>query len=179
MGESKLSKVIEEFGTHDQPRESAIPKEKVLSWTNSADLETLGAVYAFVTEARHAARVSPPLTFDEYWKFVSAYFARCFRENPRGEWAHSRYEAGWDLASWFASAWKDEAIASDAKVDIKRWIGEQYVSGGPEVRRCIVDAALEHIFEDKSAATFFDDWRSDPILSTAYREATQWSEGSR
>ena len=179
MSDTDLSEVIEEFGLHEQPKESAIPKEKVLSWMNSDDPEVLGALYSFVTEPRQAARVTPPLTFDEYWNFVSRYFSRCFRENPNGEWAHSRYEAGWDLASWFTSVWKDDAIAGDAKNDIKKWIGDQYVSGSPDLRRCIVDATLEHIFEDTSVARFFDDWRSDQILSTAYREAAQWNEETK
>ena len=166
--------IIEEFGLPERPKTSVIPKQKVLDWMDSDDVEALGALYSFATDPNYSGRIQPGMTFWEYWKLISRYFERCFHENPSGEWAHGRYDAGWDLAGWFVKIWQDQTISEDAKTEIKQWLGKQYVMGNAEVRRCLVDSVFEHIFEKPDIARYFSDWKTEPDLSMAYGEAAEW-----
>ena len=167
-------RIVEEFGLPEHAKRSIIAKQTIVDWMASDDLEALGALYSFLVESRYAARIKPALTFADYWRFISRYFERCLREDPSGEWAHSRYETGWDLASWFAKIWEDSSVSLEEKADIKAWLATQYRSGNSEVRRAIVDATLEHLFENREIERFFEDWK-DGDLSIAYTEAAQWS----
>lgn len=174
------SEIVNEFGLPESPRHSGIPKQRVLEWMRADDLEALGALYSFVTKGDYANRVQPSLTFNEYWTLVARYFEKCFRENPSGEWAHGRYNAGWDLASWFGKIWGDGSVPHDAKTQIKEWLATQYKKGDTDIRRCLVDATLEHLFENREIARFFDDWKKDPELAIAFQEAADWiAKGGR
>src|SRR6266571_4433588 len=172
------SVIVDEFGVPNNPRRSVVPKQRVLEWMRADDLEALGALYSFVMKGDYADRVQPSLTFNEYWTFVARYFERCLKENPNGEWAHGRYNAGWDLASWFGKLWNDGSVPLDAKTRIKEWLATQYKRDDADVRRCIVDATLEHLFDNHEIARFFDDWKKDPDLLIAFQEAAEWTNKS-
>jgi hypothetical protein len=49
------------------------------------------------------------------------------------------------------------------------------MAGDSEIRTCIVQATLEHLFENREVAEYSSDWKEHPVLSTAYREAMEWS----
>ena len=42
------------------------------------------------------------------------------------------------------------------------------------IRTCIVTATLEHLFEHKDIREFFSDWKKDPVLAIAHKEASVW-----
>jgi hypothetical protein len=170
-----VSEIIEYFGLPDSPRDLPIPKSQVLNWMRADDVEALGALYAFVTKREYSNRIQPPLTFDDCWSFTARYFEKCLSDDPSGEWAHGRYDAGWDLASWFGRLWNDESIPIEAKSQIKAWLATQYKGGDTSLRRCLVDATLEHLFENREVARFFEDWKHDPELAVAFEEAADWS----
>lgn len=168
--------IVDEFGLPEKPRHSVVPKQRVLDWMKSDDLEALGALYTFVMKADYASRIQPALSVSEVWEFISRYFERCFRENPTDEWAHGRYNAGWDLASWLGKVWKDDSFTTEARTKIKQWLATQYKNGDTDIKRAIVDATLEHLFENREIARFFGDWSKDPDLSVAFMEAAEWVE---
>ena len=172
--QSLVTSIIEEFGLPESPRDSTIPKQKVLEWMGADDLEALGALYSFVTKPEYAERIRPPLTYADYWAFIAKYFAACLRENPDGEWSHGRYDAGWDLARWFGTIWEDSTVPENAKGQIREWLATQYRQGDAATKRAIVDATLEHLFENRKIARFFGDWKDDPELSIAFKEASEW-----
>jgi hypothetical protein len=144
---------------------------------NSQDIEVLGVVYAFFTDQKHSNRVRPPLDFGAYHKFVMRYYERCFRENPEGDWANSRFEAGCDLVNWFAILWNDKTVPRSALQELKVWLAGLYRSANPDLRICIVQATLEHLFEPKKFRSFFADWKDDPVLRVAHSEAMEWVRG--
>jgi hypothetical protein len=51
-----------------------------------------------------------------------------------------------------------------------------YIAGDAEVRQALVQATLEHLFENREVAEYFSDWKRHPVLSIAYDEAMQWVE---
>ncbi len=61
--------------------------------------------------------------------------------------------------------------------EIKDWIARQFINGDTDIRRTLVQATLEHLFEDPTISDFFSDWRSESSLADAYRQAKEWSEG--
>lgn len=46
----------------------------------------------------------------------------------------------------------------------------------PDLRTCLVNATLEHLFEDRDIAKYFKDWKNDPILAQAYADGMLWVE---
>jgi hypothetical protein len=154
-----------ELFREDIDQGALIPRERVLNWMGSANIEVLGAAYVLILKPQHYNRITPPLTFDDYHTFVRHYHERCFLENPQGEWCNSRYEAGWNLANWFARLWRDQSVPRSALEELKTWLAKLYT------------ATLEHLFETPELAEFFAEWKSDPILSVAHEAAMEWVRG--
>jgi hypothetical protein len=170
-----IAEVIGAFGTPEHQVSGEVAKERVLEWTRSADIDVLGLLYGYVSNPSYSTRVAPPLSAAEFVTFMLRYFERCFKENPESKFADSRYEAGWDLVGNFIGLWRAESTARDECTRIKAWLAEQYRVGDEEVRRCIVDATLEHLFENREIADYFGDWRQQQSLKRAYDEAMEWS----
>ena len=61
--------------------------------------------------------------------------------------------------------------------DLKVWIGRLYKEGDPDIRIYIVQATLEHLFEQEQLREFFSDWKDDKILAVAHEEASEWYKG--
>jgi len=147
----------------------------VRQWFKSDDIEVLGFTSALIHDARF--RIEPPLTPKEYKGFVLHYYGRCLREDPKGEWANSRYSAGTTLVNIFASLWRDSAAPPEIVKELKDWLGRLYDEGDESLRTCIVTATLEHLFEQKDIRDFFSDWKEHPVLAIAHKEASAWYLG--
>jgi hypothetical protein len=160
----------------ERERTGSIPRDTVMEWMGSDDREVLGAVYHSITDKRFTSRIEPALTFEQYQAFAREYFGRCLRENPQGEWASSRYNAGWDLVGWIASLWKDRTAHGPALAEWKKWLAEMYRQGNADIRTCLVTATLEHLFEQRGMSKYFADWKTDPVLAEAYSQAMEWIE---
>jgi hypothetical protein len=141
----------------------------------STDIEVLGAVYALIVKREHYRRIDPPLTVEDYYSFLKHYFTRCFVENPDGEWAHTRYAAGWDLVNWFVHLWQDTSVPRRILHELKEWIAKLYKEGTEELRVAIITATLEHLFEYHEIEKYFGDWQQDKILKSAYEEAAAYA----
>lgn len=176
MNNALLQEITTTFGSDAALGKSDIAKDRVEDWMTSDDLEVLGALHAFLSKGRNLDRIKPSFSRDELGAFSMRYFGRCLRENREGDWAHSRYGAARDVSSWFAGLWRrgpDERVLVE---EIKTWLGAMYKSADSELKRCIVDGALEHMLEEKAVQTFFADWKADPELAIAFAEASEWSE---
>lgn len=179
-GNMKLGEIIDLLWVHPDdaewtPKISVIPGELFRKWMASDDIEIQGFVYSHLGNRRFS--VEPPLSLDEYLKFVRHYYERCFFENPDGEWSDSRYSAGWDLVNVLAFQWDSADVPRSAMDDWKDWLADLYKRGSEEVRTCIINATLEHLLEKGSFRKFFADWAKDPVLRTAYEHALFWYAG--
>ncbi|MGA9390244.1 MAG: hypothetical protein WBV69_07330 [Candidatus Sulfotelmatobacter sp.] len=161
----------------EAPSESAanISIARVREWIRSDDTDTLGATYGFLSNAGHVRRVSPPLEFDEVFDFMLRYYAFCLRTDPKSRWANSRYSAGWDLTGWFVQMWDEKRDAKYFGL-IKSMLGKLYVEGNVELRKCIDNAVIEHLFERPPIRKFFEDWARDPELRASYDHGKLWVE---
>ena len=119
------------------------------------------------------------MSISECNDFVLHYYERCIEENPSGDWSDSRYEAGWGLASWFGLLWRDMANNQGELDEIKNALSRIYRVGSQEIRDCVLNATLEHLFESAEIARFFADWDEDKVLSTAYNDALAWSSDKK
>jgi hypothetical protein len=154
------------------PRLDQLAKADVLTWMKSDDIEILGYTHSVLEDGRF--RVSPPLTAAQYTEFALRYFARCLKENPTGEWAATRYEAGSCLVGLFVHLWDDKTVPRNLLSTIKKWLEQHYREGDGDLRLAIIHATLEHIFEKKAIRKFFSDWKDDPVLGAGYAEACLW-----
>jgi hypothetical protein len=149
--------------------------EEIRRAASSDDIETLGALCHLLDKVAFRERIEPPLSFDEHQALFLRFYERCLLEDPGGEWSGSRYEAGWSLASWFRALWNDAAVPRAKLLEIKRLLARLYKLGDRDVRICIVNATLEHLFEDRRIARWFKDWNEDPALAQAFADASLWS----
>jgi hypothetical protein len=156
----------------DESRTTPIARNRVLEWMRAEDIESMGALYSLITD--HFSRIQPLLGFDDYHPFALKYFQRCLLENPQGEWTHSRYGAGHNIVGWFVWCWRDPTQRSATVGALKEWLARLYIDGDSEVRQCLVQATLEHLFENPEVAEYFSDWKEYPVLSAAYAEAMEW-----
>jgi len=160
---------------HKKKESGVYNAEKIKEWMKCRNVEALGVLYYFLTEKRYYMKIDPPLNFQDYFYFTKDYFSLCFKEDPDKIWTDNKYEAGWDLVGWFKNFWEDKNISRKYLKDIKTWIGELYKDGNKELKECIVNATLEHLFESKEIRKFFSDWEKDPDLAEAYKMALEWS----
>jgi len=133
------------------------------------------ATYGFLSNAGQVQRVSPPLEFDEVFDFILRYYEFCFRTDPKSQWANSRYSAGWDLTGWFTQMWDEERNTKYFQA-IKSMLERLYVAGNAELKKCIEDSVIEHLFERKPIRKFFEDWAHNPQLRPAYDQAKLWGD---
>lgn len=157
------------------PKSDTLPLTDLRRWMSNKDIEVLGFVSAMLHDRRF--RIEPPMQQSDYVKFIKHYFERCLRENPDGEWSDSRYSAGVDMVNIFASLWRDPSVPRPVLTDLKTWLGKLYKEGNQEIRTCIVQATLEHLFEQKDIRKFFTDWQRDKVLKVAHDEASEWNKG--
>jgi len=175
MSSATLDEIVAEIMGGPE-KSTFVSGDKVKAWMHTDDIEALGALYEFLTEKRFYSRVSPPLSFEDYHLFVVRYYERCLREDPEGQWCNSRYSAGWDLVNWFKGLWQDSYVPRSALWELKEWLARLYKQGDEKLRVCLITATLEHLFEDRSIAKYFADWRKDPELASAYDEALGYAK---
>jgi hypothetical protein len=157
------------------PKTDVLSLSDVREWIKSSDIEILGFTHDLIHDGRF--RIEPVLPLNEYKDFVKHYFELCLRDNPEGEWADSSYSAGGDLVNIFASLWRDSSVPREVLKELRNWFGQLYREGDKRVRTCIVNATLEHLFEQKEIRNFFADWKNDDVLAVAHREASDWYLG--
>lgn len=155
----------------DETRE--ISASLVRTWMANREPNVRGAMYGLL-HSSHAARVNPPLSFDEVFDFVLQYFEWCIKTDPApGGWANTRYSAGWDLVGWFIGLW-DESRDKKYFEAIKVCLESLYKTGDADLRKAIEHSIVEHLFERKAIRKFFGDWKTDPVLKPAYDEGVLW-----
>jgi hypothetical protein len=157
------------------PKTDTVALSDIQRWLSSDDIEILGFTYALLHDRRF--RIEPPIPVSEYVEFTKCYYERCLRENPDGEWSDSRFTALTDFVNMFASLWRDSAVPRSVLDDLKSWLGNLYKEGDAGLRTCIVQATLEHLFEQKEIREFFADWLNDEVLALAHSEASEWYKG--
>lgn len=121
--------------------------------------------------------IRPALRLQDYCRFMTRYYERCFREDPQGEWCDSRYSAGWSLVNWFVILWNDKNVPRTAVEELKDWLARVYMEASPDLRLCIETATLEHLLEHRKIRKYFADWKDDPVLGVAYSQAMGWVQG--
>src|SRR5215467_5887805 len=154
------------------PKTDVVPLSDIQRWMGSSDIEMLGFTHHLLSETHF--RVEPAISLDEYIRFTMKYYERCLRENPDGEWSSPSYIAGGELVNIFANLWRDSSVPRSALSDLKIWLGRLYREGNSTLRRCIVQATLEHLFEQQQIREFFADWTNDEVIAVAHSEASEW-----
>lgn len=150
-----------------------IAKDYAIAWLANSNVQIAGAAYAYLEKPRHSARVTPPLSKDEFAQLSVEYFKRCLLGAQEGEWVQSRFEAAWALVSWLAQQAKQP---SDMVTDFVRWLGDSY-KVSPELRDVIITGLLEHVLGSKDVDRLFTSWERDLELAQALRSAREWKAG--
>jgi hypothetical protein len=158
-------------------RGERIPRDFVLAAMASDSLDVQAALYDHIMQSRFARLIDPPLELSDYLTFVPDFTRRCMQRNFSNEWVPERHLIGHDFRKWFESLFEDKDIPRDISVRLKEWLAQFYRESDAELRLAIVNAILEHLFENRRIRRFFSDWKTDPLLSQAYAEAEMWIRG--
>jgi hypothetical protein len=173
---NSVDNVLSAFSVVDRGGQS-ISREQVRSLlASSEDIEAQGALCSHLLNSHYSSRISPSLELRDIHPFVPRYFLRCLKEAPSGEWSESRYTAGIALANWFKALIHDESVPPHVPLEIKASIENVWTDGSQELRDAILNAVLEHIFEDRDARAIFEDWRQHPTFGDLYDAACEWSD---
>jgi hypothetical protein len=164
------------FGSYERPQSEPVRKADIVRWENSTDMEVLGLLYRYLANAQYFERIEPRMTRDEFASLARKYLGRCLSQDPQGVHSHNRYEAGWEIAALFSGLWREGESSRQECGRLKNWLAEIIKSGDGDIQLCLVNATLEHLFEDQKIARYFDDWKADHALARAYSEAMHWPE---
>ena len=74
----------------------------------------------------------------------------------------------------FSRLWEQGVESREDCARLKRWIEDLVIAGDSDVRLCLVNATLEHLFENSEIAKFFGDWLENAALAATYSEAILW-----
>lgn len=174
MNKISLNDIFSIFGYNSPAESKVLNRKEVENLFDTEDLECLGAVFAFLSKKETIERISPPISRDFYVENAFNYYGRCIVENPQGEWADSNYSAAYAASGLFRQLWSESEALKEKPELFKIWIQELYRVGDEKVRKCIVNGILEHLFEDSKIKAFFEDWKNDEILISAYLDAALW-----
>lgn len=163
--------IFDEFGDSATHKHHRISKDRVVAWATSDDLEVQGALYLCLSDPSKRLRVMPEMNETEFVELALRYFDRCIQVDRQGDFAHGRYEAGWDIVGIFRNVWATYSINPSPAEKIKAFLAVKYFHGDEPVRNFVVTAVLEHLFEVPDIANYFKDWRTSESLRTAYNEA--------
>ena len=152
-----------------------IPRERVLNWIASKDLDILAVLYVLTDKAYW--RIKPELGMIATCNFIKDYLLRCLAENPdAGDYVHSGYEAASELAGWLKHL---KNLGTDTEQVIREVASDLealFRRSDREGQERIINGFLEHVFEKPSLRRFFDGWRGDPELGDAYTLASEWGD---
>ncbi|MGD9632984.1 MAG: hypothetical protein AB7G28_16795 [Pirellulales bacterium] len=166
---NELVSVLSAFHSSDP-----VAAETVRRLMGSSDLRGRGVAYHLLQRARD--RITPPLSTAEQCSFMLDYLFECIRSDSESdEYLHSGFEAAWELAEWvrlLERAGENGAFVSQ----IVQRLTETFVAADENTRDRIETGAVEHMMELPSMRKYFDFWKSDPRLSTAYELCLQWGK---
>lgn len=168
-----LNHVLDVFNEKISP----IDKSQVLAWMQDSDLEVMAAVSCHISKIDIADRIQPKLKFNETFSFLLHLYARLLKEDNPGEWAESRYGAGREVVGLIKSLWKKNEINTEQFAIFKKWLADLFLSGDADLKECMVNAILEHLFEDSTLLAQFEDWKNDRELAIAYNDSLLWVNG--
>lgn len=152
-----------------------IPQWQVLAWMQSEELRVLGAVYVLTDKAW--GRIQPTLAGDTICAFILRYYIRCIVEGPQSEdFVLSRYEAANTMAEWIKHLCNKRPETDTLLQQVAATLRTAYLNGQEEIKECLVNGVLEHVFEERDLVALFEDWKWDGRLSGAYEAALEWGK---
>ena len=175
--ETVIDSIRTAFGGGDPTKSRLVTRAEVLEWMQFPDIEVRGALYSKVTNTECIKHITPPLVFDDFFNFVIPYLEQCIEQDPDGDWSDSRYLAGHALVAWIKDFWnKKQDVPREKIAEVKGRLADLYRRGDKGVRDGLINGVLEHLFESRELAKYFEDWKRDPVLGPAYRDAMLWTE---
>jgi hypothetical protein len=165
-----LNRVVNTFSDKNSP----IDKSLVLAWMQDSELEVIAAVSCYISKKDITDRITPQLKFNETFSFLLHLYARSLKENNPGEWAETQYGAAREVVGLIKSLWSNNQINAEQFGNFKKWLADLFITGDSDLKECIVNAILEHLFEDSTLLAQFEDWKSDRTLAVAYNDSLLW-----
>jgi hypothetical protein len=149
---------------------------EVSTWIENGDVELRGAAFEALTSKQRA------VDGDIQWARADAFLVEYLISAMQGATASAvtfpmlPYLAAHALAHLYKHARSRMPPRESVLRPIRAELARLYLSGDESQRRCVVDGALEHIFESVTCRPDFDGWKADPLLAVAAQEAAEWAD---
>ena len=154
--------------------------EEVLAWMESSDVELQGAACDILMSKN--AVVRGQFEQERVEAFIVDYHVARMKE--AGKPVEARvfntlpHIAAFTLALLYKQ-WFDEGpgrTTVDGLRRIRDELRKLYLEGDEEQKGCVVNGALEHIFENTACREDFTSWGCEPALASAIRAAAEWAD---
>jgi hypothetical protein len=171
MSEAQIAIDVVEFIHGERQLERA----ELRRWLRATDPDVLGAVYRAVSY--HWGRIKPGFTRMQYARLLNRFVAATLVRPGKTVYAMTPSEVIRTYCGFLLECYRssDEEAVKCMQFSV-RALGGLYRRATPRMRRCIVDAGIEHLFEESGMRAHFDYWRRDRVLSRGYREALDWAQ---
>ncbi|HET6266721.1 MAG TPA: hypothetical protein VFG11_03315, partial [Acidobacteriota bacterium] len=101
----------------------------------------------------------------------------CIKKNPRSsDYMDSRYEAAWSMEGWFRYLVNQLPETKDVIDETVSEVTSFYLSSKEPVRLAVINGFLEHLFETPKLRSYFQHWKTNPILAEGYNWALLWGK---
>jgi hypothetical protein len=155
-----------------------VSKRRFSEWQRSDDPDVLGALYW--AAAHHWSRIDPSISRDDLERLLVRLTRATLNRPGKTMYGLTDHAAVRTYCGFMAECYKNRADP-DADACLKlavRNLGTLYRNASVPQRRCLVDAGIEHLFEQPGMQTYFERWRRDKILAKAFYESLEWARGS-
>lgn len=162
-----LKEIARQLEASNSANASPIPRANVERWMKSSSINEMGATYALLMEPGAVKRIEPSIPSASVVTFLRRYFERCLKEDPKSDWANSRYSAGWDLARLLLLQARTKTKSRQELAGWISWVANLYKGSDEPVRQAIETSILEHVLAEPFFVKHFGEWRNDPKLRSA------------
>ncbi len=173
MSESRAKEVAELLESENARIASEITERQIRTWMKSDDVDLKSTLYSYLCKESSRQKIAPTISHEEFLDFSLDLFGECLRKDLDNIWALSRYEAGWEIVRFFFQNWNGGAN-SEFVSKVNDWLSVTYLGSSLEIQECLVNATLEHLFENEMVARAFENWKDIKGLDVAYADAMRW-----
>lgn len=153
-----------------------IPKEMLFEMMHSDNLEEQGM--AFQIFDQFASNIEEMPAQEDILEFYLNYFQSCMLENRNGDFVESCYMTAVSFVSFYKKLCSDKIISKEQLKAFRNMLKYVYLTGNSKTQDCVINGALEHLFEYPEIISDFKDWKEDNKLSKAYFTAIEFHGNS-
>ena len=152
--------------------EQKIPAEMFSGMMLSENLEDQGMVFQIIDQYAYCIEEMP--SQKDLLDFYLNYFEKCMLENQSGEFVESCHMTALSFVTFYKRLRLDDEVEDTQLERFRNMLKRVYETGDGDVQDCVINGALEHLFESPDIIAEFKEWKEDSSLRDAYLKALEF-----